>query len=661
MPIKISINAHIHQHIIIYTFMKLLIKKILSLELWNLFDVQFANILTTSSFPSDKKNNLQLQKKIALMFASTCLSAHIRLGHTCLPLSILSSNQLFQNYYPELNNEIIKKTGKLSIDDWQDILSSTSAVGDGSKISPLVLENKCLYLYRTWQDECTVAQFFNYSYNKKNFFQEKKMITVLNQLFSKTYHATTINWQKIATALSLIHPRVIISGGPGTGKTSVIHKIITALLLMDNNLKIKMATPTGKASTVLTNSCHTILYDLHQLNHTQKYIKIPKATTLHSLLRFQLYKTNNTYNCLNLNILDIDYLIIDEASMIGLSVLSKLISVLPQKIKTIFLGDHNQLYSVEPGSVFQDICKFANMYYSPDQRKKLIDLTDCILPISNNFKTQYNYNQITDGTCILKKNYRFNKNSGIGQLASSIKLGDHNRSLSLLKSKIYADLHYTNIENQKHYITMMMDCAIKYSKYLKMLQQHKTLIIKILKTFHHYRILCALRNGPFGVIKLNHYIEQILNYIGLITLNNSGNYIGKPIMILRNDPELDLFNGDIGILLPNNQNYLVAYFLLPQDKIKTVHIHQLPEYETCFVMTIHKAQGSEFQCISIILPDKHLPILTKELLYTSITRAHDQLFLYSKDEVLIRSINFNTKRYSGLYDKIRKSIYKKTN
>lgn len=641
--------------------MQLITKKILSLNLWSLFDVQFGNMLANTAFTDDYKNQ-QHKKKHALIFASAYLSAAVRLGNTCLPISLLTANQLFDNRYPQLTKTIIQTIGKLSVNDWQDLLLSTSAVGDGSQATPLILDDKCLYLYRLWKEECTVAQFFNCTYNNStsNILQNTKIIAILNQLFPKITDKS-INWHKIATAISLIHPRTIISGGPGTGKTSVIHKIITALLLYNNNLRIKIATPTGKAATVLTNSCQRMLCNPNQFNNMQKYTEIYTATTLHKLLGPQLYqKNNNIYNYSHLkNILNIDYLIIDEASMISLSILSKLILALPNTIKIIFLGDHNQLYSIEPGSVFQDICQFANTNYSLYQQQKLEQLTGSILPILNNSKLQYYNNNITDGICVLKKNYRFNKNSGIGQLANAVKLGDHNRALSILTSNTYTDLYYNQIKKREHYITMITDCATKYSKYLKMLQQHTTSKINILQNFHNYRILCALHHGPFGITKINYYLEQVLNNIGLITLNKSTNYVGKPILILKNDASLGLVNGDIGILLPNHQNNLSAYFLLPQYKIKTVHTYQLPPYETCFAMTIHKAQGSEFQYVSIILPNQPLPILTKELLYTSITRAHKKLFLYSKNEILIHSIHTNTIRYSGLYNKIKKNLQKK--
>ncbi|WP_159714382.1 exodeoxyribonuclease V subunit alpha [Blochmannia endosymbiont of Camponotus nipponensis] len=630
--------------------MKDIVKKFLQLELWNSLDIQFSNVLT---LPISENN--RYKKKEALILASATLSANVRSGHVCLPLCLLTPDRLFQGHYPELTHAISKKLGPLSIEDWQELLLSCSAVSNGSRITPLVLENQRLYLYHMWQDECIVAQFFNHKY-QSNILKKEKIIYVLNQLFPINY--TEIDWHKIATAIGITHQRVLISGGPGTGKTSIITKIIAALLLCNDNnhLNIKITAPTGKAAALLSESFNTTINNIPQLKQLCLCNLPEKATTLHSLLGKQLYKKNIQHNYSNLTHLDL--LIIDESSMISLSMLAQVVLALSSKTKVIFFGDQHQLCSVEPGSVFKDMCQFANFHYSHKRHQELMDLTGCILPnISYSASSvHYNYNSIIDGTCILKKNYRFSKSSGINQLANAINSGDYNRTLSLLHSNIYKDLHYIYCAEKENYITMLIKCAMAYSSYLQKLQHVKTLTTNILEIFNHYRILCALRDGPFGVIRINYYIEQILNERGLIQVHKSGNYIGRPIVILRNKPSLGLCNGDVGVLLLNNQNKLSAYFLLPHNNIKIIQIYQLPEYETCFAMTIHKAQGSEFQHIAIILPNKHSPVLTRELLYTAVTRARQCLFLYATNHIIIRSITLVTQRHSGLYDKIKKHI-----
>ncbi|WHL24849.1 MAG: exodeoxyribonuclease V subunit alpha [Candidatus Blochmannia vicinus] len=631
--------------------MKDIIKRALKLELWNTLDVQFADVLTLP-FSDNNKYNI----KEALILASATLSAHVRFGHVCLPLHLITFDRLFQGNHPELVHVIYKKLGKLSIDAWQELLFSCSAVSDGSKVTPLVLENKRLYLYHMWKDECIVAQFFNYKC-QSNILQKEKIISVLNQLFPIIY--TEIDWHKIATAIGITHQRVLISGGPGTGKTSIIAKIIAALLLCSNNrndLKIKMIAPTGKAAALLTEYFKININNISQLDKTCLHNLPEKATTLHSLLGTQLYKKNIQYDCLNL--MNLDLLVIDEASMVSLSMFAQLFLILSPQTRVIFFGDQYQLYPVEPGSVFKDICQFASFQYSYKRYQEIIELTGYEFPIVSYSEspTHYNYNSIIDGMCILRKNYRFSARSGISKLADAINLGDYTRVLSLLTSNIYKDLYYIYITRKESYMNMIVNCAMEYSNYLQKLQHTKMSKINILESFNRYRILCALRDGPFGVIRINYCIEKILSEKGLIKLDNSGNYIGRPIIILRNKPSLGLCNGDVGVLLLNDQNKLSAYFILPENRIKVVQLYQLPEYETCFSMTIHKSQGSEFKYIAIILPNKHMPILTRELLYTAVTRSRQCLFLYATDHVIMRSINLVTKRYSGLYDRIKEHV-----
>ncbi|URJ30109.1 exodeoxyribonuclease V subunit alpha [Blochmannia endosymbiont of Camponotus sp.] len=630
--------------------MKDIIKRALKLGVWNTLDVQFSDVLT---LPISDDNRYRIKE--ALILASATLSAHVRLGHVCLPLRLITFDRLFQGNHPELVYVIYKKLGKLSIDSWQELLLSCSAVSDGSKVTPLVLENKRLYLHHMWEDECRVAQFLNYKY-QSNILQKEKIISVLNKLFPIIY--TEIDWHKIATAIGITHQRVLISGGPGTGKTSIIAKIIAALLLCSNrnDLKIKMIAPTGKAAALLTESFKININNILQLDKTYLLNLPEKATTLHSLLETRLYNKDIQYDYLNL--MHLDLLVIDEASMISLSMFAQLFLILSPQTRVIFFGDQYQLYPVEPGSVFKDICQFSSFQYSYKRYQEIINLTGYELPIVSysESSTHYDYNSIIDGMCTLKKNYRFSERSGINQLAAAINLGDYNRVLSLLTSNVYKDLYYIYVVGKESYMNMIINCAMEYFNYLQKLQHTKISKINILESFNHYRILCALRDGPFGVIRINYCIEQILSDKGLIKLNNSGNYIGRPIIILRNKPSLGLCNGDIGVLLLNDQNKLSAYFILPGNRVKVVRLYQLPEHETCFAMTIHKSQGSEFKHISIILPNKHTSILTRELLYTAVTRSRQCLFLYATDHVIVHSINLVTQRYSGLYDRIKKHI-----
>lgn len=637
--------------------MQNIIKTAINLGLWCPLNTQFATMLT-SHLPTDTEQ----YKKTALILASASLSAYINCGHTCLPLYMLAPDKLFNGKHPELAYAIYKKIGKLSTENWQELLLSLSSVSNGSHLSPLILENKYLYLHRMWKDENIIAKFFN-SKNHSDYSCEKKILTVLNKLFSISNKK--IDWAKIASAISLIKQKVLISGGPGTGKTFTITKIIAAFLLLTSHktLNIRMAAPTGKAAARLTESFRLTIDNVITSNNKYIHSLPEQATTIHNLLGARLYKKNTImqYECYLENPLHIDILIIDEASMISLSILAQLILALPKHAKIILLGDHNQLHPVEPGSVFKDILKYANFnHYSLRFCETLAQCTgyDVSLILDNTSIPEISYNNrnnSVDNICILKKNYRFNQNSGIHQLSIAIKAGKSDQVLSLLASRIYSDIYYLRCAKNKDYINMIFQCTTQYYRYLQTIKQCTSLhsIINILKIFNQYRILCALNDGPFGIIKINYYIEQILCQKGLITLNNkSKNYIGRPIIILHNAPSLNLFNGDTGMLLLNDKNILSAYFLYSQNIVNVIPIHQLPQYDTCFAMTIHKSQGSEFPNIAIVLPNKNNSLLTRELLYTAVTRASNSLVLYATDPIIANSVNLVTQRYSGLQKKL---------
>ncbi|URJ25333.1 exodeoxyribonuclease V subunit alpha [Candidatus Blochmannia ocreatus (nom. nud.)] len=638
--------------------MEYIIEKFLKLGICNFLDIQFARLLTLSS-----RNNLHHNVKDVLALASVSLSAFVRSGHVCLPISLLVSGELFTEMHSELLHEIHKKLGILSIDDWLDLLYKSPAVSNGALVTPLVLENGRLYLYNMWQDECIVARFFSQECCSETF-HVKRVFNILNQLFPDNY--TEISWHKIAAAIGIIRNRVLISGGPGTGKTSMIAKMIAAILLYSSNnaMNIKITAPTGKAAALLTASFNSMIGGISQLD-TCYFSNIPeKAMTLHSFLKNWLHKGNNFYYS-NLSYKSLDLLVIDEASMISLSILAQVALALKPETKVIFFGDQHQLSSVEPGFIFQDLCKFKKFHYSNRLSQEVKQCTGHDIVCSNtdefigcNTYTNFsNYNGIIDGICTLNKNYRFSENSGIGQLAYFIKLGDYNHILSALTSNTYTDIYYNDMSClDKNYVKMIINCAMKYSAYLKILQSSVMTTESILEHFNRYRVLCVLRDGPFGIEKINSYIEQLLHEEGLIQLHNSGNYIGRPILILKNSPSLGLYNGDTGILLSNNENKLSAYFLLPTNIMKIVPIYQLPAYETCFAMTVHKSQGSEFKCITIILPNQYTPILTRELLYTAVTRARQSIFLYGTDQIIMRSVRTITHRYSGLYSRLKKNL-----
>lgn len=603
------------------------------LRLLRPLDVQFACMLATSDQP-------------ALMLASACLSADASVGHVCLPLaSLLTSAHIFNGSVPLLAQKAWLRAGSPSLDEWQQHLLASEAVSNGSLPTPLVLDNQRLYLQRMWLNECAVAQFFKRPQESVDY-DETKIASVLARYFPGK--SDVIDWQKIAVAVAITHQVALIYGGPGTGKTFTVARLLAALMQLSEGvrLRIMMAAPTGKAAVRLSESLGLALQHL-ELDEELKQQMPREAITLHRLLGVKL---NSQRMCFHReNLLHVDVLIIDEASMVDLTMMANVIAALPSLTRVIFLGDRCQLSSVEAGAVLNDICQLAEVGYSPARRAELERLTGFMLPVGSGVG---NYS-IANSLCMLCKSYRFDAESGIGSLANAIKIGDSKGTLELLNTAMAADVGYTSLRGEVEYQHMLDDCVEGYQSYLQRMHNHDAAAY-ILNAFNRFRLLCALREGPFGVAGLNNRIEQALKRAGLLTLSNiSCSYNGRPVMIVRNAPSLGLYNGDIGIMLwDNSEQRLRVYFSLPDGGVKIVSPSQLPEHETAFAITVHKSQGSEFHHAALVLPNQTLPVLTRELLYTAVTRACVRLSLYATEEVLWHAISTKTHRRSGLIDRL---------
>ncbi|SNC58300.1 exodeoxyribonuclease V subunit alpha [Sodalis endosymbiont of Henestaris halophilus] len=602
------------------------------LHLFRPLDVQFARMLATSADPT-------------LMLASACLSANASSGHVCLPLERLMPAQLFNGRMPLLAQQAWLRAGRPSLEEWQKILLNSKAVSSGSHPTPLVLDKQRLYLQRMWRYECKVAQFFKRrpppaEYNGTN------IASVLTRYFPSD--GTVINWQKIAAAVAITRPVALISGGPGTGKTTTVAKMMAAFLQLNNNKRLRMimAAPTGKAASRLSESLGLALKRLG-LNEQQKQLLPLEAITLHHLLGAQPNSQKMIYH--QDNQLQVDILIIDEASMIDLTMMANLIAALPPQARVIFLGDRFQLSSVEAGAVLSDICQFAESGYSSERRAELSRLTGFTLSEDDTGCCGYG---VADSLCLLRNNYRFDESSGINRLANIIHTGDYKGAIKLLKAGIERDINYKQLRDAEEYLRMLNDCIDGYKDYLQQVHKHDA-PDKILESFNRFRLLCALREGPFGIAGLNERIKWALSNSGLIALDNTAHwYAGRPVMILRNAPELDLYNGDIGIFLWDSQQTLRVHFSLPVGGVKTISLRRLPEHETAFAMTVHKSQGSEFHHTALVLPNKILPVLTRELFYTAVTRARSRLSIYATEKVLQHIIKTKTLRSSGLIERL---------
>ncbi|EKN6372425.1 TPA: exodeoxyribonuclease V subunit alpha [Yersinia enterocolitica] len=612
-------------------------------------DVQFSRMIAGDDDPM-------------LQLAAAVLSTEAGAGHVCLPLSYLQPDQLFGGRQPALSQALWQAVGMPDQLHWIQKLNSSPAVSDGSQPTPLVLQNDRLYLQRMWQYEGDVVRFIA-SDNMASLINKTSdgsgtrdvneilLRDTLDRLFGPA--GNEVDWQKVAAAVAATRRISVISGGPGTGKTTTVAKLLTALIQLSQGqrLRIQLAAPTGKAAARLTESLGNAIRQL-SLTDDERKLFPDQASTLHRLLGAQPNSQRLRYH--RGNPLNLDVLVVDEASMVDLPMMARLIAALPTKAQVIFLGDRDQLASVEAGAVLGDICRFAELGYSEPRAKQLTRLTGCILvgniPIG---EVEADAVNVRDSLCLLRKSYRFDEKSGIGQLALAVNAGRYRDALTVFNGT-YSDIERFSLTDPDDYQVLLEDCAAGYQHYLELAAAGAD-AVDVLAAFGRYQLLCALRAGPFGVSGLNERIEQLLHRKRLIerTPGPSGRwYVGRPVMIGLNDSTLGLFNGDIGIALPDPEGELRVHFQLPDGNIKSVQPSRLPSHETAYAMTVHKSQGSEFEHTALVLPNTFMPVLTRELVYTAITRARQRLTLYCSDTVLSHAIRTPTLRVSGLVERL---------
>ncbi|MBU3979884.1 MAG: exodeoxyribonuclease V subunit alpha [Proteobacteria bacterium] len=533
---------------------------------------------------------------------------------------------------------------------WKENLISTRIVGRPEDLCPLILdERNRLYLYRYWEYEKKLSDSI-----KKRTKEDIGGINLLlikdsiKRLFPEIIDGD-INRQKVAAITSAFKKFCVISGGPGTGKTTIIAKILAMLIEQtgkEKSLRIFLTAPTGKATARLSESIGNIKKKLN----CKDYIKVAiptEAFTIHRLLKTIIRSPFFRHN--SENPLPADIVVVDEASMVDLPLMSKLIQAVPVDARLILIGDSDQLASVDPGSVLGDICGNKSLRgFTTNFVNKVEELTD--EKITDSIKQHKGIKALHDCIVVLKKNYRFADSSGIGGLSHAVKLGDIDKTLDLLKNKNDRSIIFEEILSADNFKQILTDKVVEfYSEYLRTDDPGRAL-----KLFNRFKILCAVKMGQFGVYAVNKIIEQILRRENLIQTENLW-YKGRPILITSNDYKLSLFNGDIGITMPiqgSASNDMHVFFRGTSGELKQFLPYRLPQHETVYAMTVHKSQGSEFENVFLVLPDKDYPVLSRELIYTGITRASQSVTILGKEEVLRTSISRVIERKSGLHDSL---------
>ncbi len=512
-------------------------------------------------------------------------------GHICLDMPALAGTQ---KPISEAGHVFLKYP---ETDTWICSLKNSLLVSDNIH-TPLVLDPGLkLYLakYFDFQNRLTdnIAKRVTFSRPP----MDEALVDEIIKIFFPScdeHHQP----QKRAVKNALIKQFTIISGGPGTGKTFVINIIRKALSLYTKKTgqaeyKMMCVAPTGKASS-----------------------RMEGGLTIHSALKPLINRPGFYHN--KTNSLNKDVVIIDEASMVDLPLLVRLLEAAPLESRVIMTGDKHQLTSIQAGAVFSDLCAV---------------------------------NGLSSNMVLLNHNFRSRGQTGIEKLSKAINEMDVPGFESLLLSRENPDLifeGYTNKESVNRIFQQYIE-----TEYRSFGEAEKG--EDALNKLDEFRILCAHNKGEYGTLQINHICEKILR-----SSHNSGiekKPFIRPIMVNTNDYGKGLFNGDTGVAL-EKKGEVTAFFKNLDNRIKPYRYSDLPSHDTAFAITIHKSQGSEFNTVLMVIPNRFSPVVTKQLLYTGVTRARKKVILFGDLDVLKAAIRMNVKRYSGIEESLEKNLRK---
>ena len=551
------------------------------------------------------EKNLSSEEKQVLAAAAALLSEWVSSGSICITENDIET-------FIKTNRDDLAGTGFPTWEEIKNVMTKSSCCTQNpeNENKPLVLSEDRIYFYKYWLYENSLAAKVLELSKLPGKYMEKGL--PVKNVFVKLFQDPRSFEQKNAAEEVIKNRFSVITGGPGTGKTTTVAKIIAGILSIFPEERIILAAPTGKAAARMTEALH---------GETEKSIKgvvadeiikkinLSEGQTIHRILGKKFGKPEKNRK----NPINADLIIVDEASMIDIAVFSELLDAVSEETSLILLGDKDQLASIDAGNVLADICSSREL--------------------------------LPEGTVSeLKTSHRFDEHPGIGKLTSAV--NEQKKASEIMDICKERDLGFQEIKPEtakKEMENIVSDAKEKY----KFLSDKSLDPKEILKKLNDFKILCPSKEDFFGVDNINRQIAEVFGK------QPDTVYNGRPVMITKNDYTNNLMNGDCGVILERNRE-TKAYFL-QGGSIASFDISGLTAFETVYAMTIHKSQGSEYSSVHIVLPERDMPMLTKELLYTAVTRARQQVKITAKESVLEYTLQNRASRNSGFKEALKKA------
>ena len=578
-----------------------------------------------------------------LALAAALVSQHVAAGDVCCVLSDEAGRLLAPGLPPAP-----------PVGPWIAALRASPVVAgadDPAPEFPLVLDDAGrLYLQRYWRYERLVAgDLLQRAVDRPQDVDESRLARDLARVFPPRGHEP--DWQRVAAATAVLRRLCVISGGPGTGKTFTVTAVLALLaaqsLAARRPLRAALVAPTGKAAARMQEAVRQAEEHLAgALGHEVVAALPATASTIHRLL--DLRPDGRHGRSGDGEAMPLDVLVVDEASMADLGLVAKLVARLSPETRLVLVGDRHQLASVEAGAVLGDVCGPASGP-SPAFAATLSSVVGHAVPAGPGPAAP-----LADAVVVLRHSRRFGESSGIGRLAAVVNAGDVEGARRVLGSS--QDVAWLPATTPAAMRSRLAQVAVDgFGPYLAAVRawhpraKEDAQVASIFAALARFRVLCAHRHGPAGSERLSEHVQAALAGRGLLPAAALW-YPGRPVLITQNDYALGVFNGDIGVALPDADGRLRVAFQGTNAGVRMVSPARLPAHESVWATTVHRAQGSEFDEVLVVLPPEPSRVVTRELLYTAITRARRRVEIWGPAAVVEAAVRTPLERSSGLRD-----------